>query len=98
MGLTGFNLNAQLARYLQEGPAESEQPPESVPSQSSYHAPKWRVRDRLSERDIADLIAAFKSGTPKHVLSKRYGIAERSLKRLLREEGVKRKSRWDRLG
>jgi hypothetical protein len=50
------------------------------------------VRDRLSEQDISEIVAAFKAGTAKHVLAKRYGIALRSLNRLLREEGVKRKS------
>jgi hypothetical protein len=38
------------------------------------------------------MVTAFQSGTPKHVLAERYGIALRSLKKLLREEGVKRKS------
>jgi hypothetical protein len=49
----------------------------------------------LSEGDIAELVAAFKAGTAKHVLAKRYGINLRSLKRLLRDEGVRRKSRFD---
>ncbi|HEX8995160.1 MAG TPA: hypothetical protein VF812_03935 [Ktedonobacterales bacterium] len=52
------------------------------------------MRDRLSEYDIADIEQAFKSGAAKHILAKRYGINERSLKKLLREEGVKRKS-WN---
>jgi hypothetical protein len=43
-------------------------------------------------------VNAFKAGTPKHVLAKRYGMNLRSLKKLLREEGVRRKSRWDQLG
>lgn len=93
VGVSGFKLNKHLARYLQERPAARNEP---TPTQSlpSYHASRWRVRDRLSEQDIADLIRAFKSGTAKHILAKRYGIAERSLKRLLREEGVKRRS-WN---
>jgi hypothetical protein len=49
----------------------------------------------LREQDIAELVAAFKAGTAKHILAKRYSITERSLKRLLREEGVKRRSRLD---
>ncbi len=44
------------------------------------------------------MVDAFKAGTPKRVLAKHYDINLRSLKKLLREEGVKRKSRWDRLG
>ena len=93
MGLTRFKLNAQLARYLQECPPAPEPAPD--PSLPSYHASPWRVRDRLSDQDIAHLIAAFKAGTPKHELAKRYGIALRTLKKLLRAHGVKRTSRWD---
>lgn len=48
----------------------------------------------MSDQDIADIIQAFTSGTAKHELAKRYGINERSLKKLLREEGVKRRS-WN---
>lgn len=95
VGLTRFNLNAQLARYLRECPSAHEPAPPPNPSLPSYHAPPWRVRDRLSDQDIAQLIAAFKAGTPKHELAKRYGIALRTLKQLLRAHGVKRKSRWD---
>jgi hypothetical protein len=81
-------LNDQLARYLRERPTEHERSPKPAPSFPSYHAPPWRVRDRLSEQDIADLIAAFKAGTPKHELARHYGIRLRSLKKLLRENGV----------
>lgn len=46
----------------------------------------------MSEQDIADIVRAFRAGTAKHVLAKRYGINLRSLKKPLREEGVKRRS------
>lgn len=39
-------------------------------------------------------MAALKAGMAKHALAKRYGVNERGLKKLLREEGVKRKS-WN---
>jgi hypothetical protein len=57
-----------------------------------YRGRRWQVRDRLDAHTIAAIVAAFKAGTAKHVLAKRYGIAERSLKKLLCEEGVKSKS------
>jgi hypothetical protein len=95
VGVTGFKLNQRLARYVRNNPIEHEQPAKPEPTLPSYHAPRWRVRDRLSEQDIAETVQAFKAGTAKHILAKRYGIALRSLKRLLREEGAKRKSRRD---
>ena len=92
MGLSELNLNAQLVRVLREGPA-------SVPSTSLNHSHvsrqrhrRWKIRDRFSDDEIAQMVKAFKAGTPKHVLAKRYGMNLRSLKKLLREEGVKRKS------
>jgi hypothetical protein len=48
----------------------------------------------LSEQDAVALVTAFWAGTAKHIPAKRYGIALRSLKKRLREEGVKRCS-WD---
>lgn len=93
VGVTRFKLNARLARYVRENPEERKQASISDPSLPSYHAPRWRVRDRLSEQDIAERIRAFKSGRSKHELAKRYGVALRSLKRLLREEREKRRSR-----
>lgn len=98
MGLSELNLNAQLVRVLREGPAAV--PPAPLnPSDVAYQRHRrWKIRDRFSDDEIAQLVKAFKSGTPKHVLAKRYGMNLRSLKKLLREEGVKRRSRWDRLG
>lgn len=96
VGLARLNLNPHLARYLRGLPGTYAKPATPTHAPSSYHRPRrWRIRDRLSEQDIAALIVAFKAGTPKRVLAQRYGIAERSLKQLLRERGVKRRSRWD---
>ncbi len=43
----------------------------------------------MSDRDITELIAAFKVGVPKHVLCEEYGISMTSVKRLLRKHGVR---------
>ena len=95
MGLTRFKLNAQLARYLRDKPAARERlPKQPDPTPPSYHAPRWHVRDRLNDQEFADIVQTFKSGTAKHILAKRYDINERSLEKLLREEGVKRRS-WN---
>jgi hypothetical protein len=37
----------------------------------------------LSDTDLVELVAAFRSGTPKQVLAERYGISLSSVKRLL---------------
>lgn len=93
VGRRHLQLNAQLLRYPQEDHEADEQQPMPNPAQLSYHRHRrWRVRNRLSEQDIAEMVSACKAGTPKPVLAKRYGIALRSLKKLLREEGVKRRS------
>lgn len=43
---------------------------------------------------MAQIVGSFKAGTAKHVHAERYDINLRSLKKLLREEGVKRWS-WN---
>lgn len=42
------------------------------------------------EADIVALVIAFRAGTTDHIPAKRYGIAEESLRKPLREEGIKR--------
>lgn len=74
VGVRRFKLNQQLAKYLREQPVPPQQPPASDPSLLSYRGRRWRVRDRLSEQDIVELITALRHGTPKHELTKRYGI------------------------
>ena len=86
-----LKLNAQLARYLEKR-LRAPNPTAVTTSLPSYRARPWQVRDRLSRQDIADMIHSFKAGTAKYVLAKRYGMNLRSLKKLLREEGVRRKS------
>jgi hypothetical protein len=101
VGVMQFRLNEQLARYLRERDTQAESAcvaPVSTTRVSSYHAPTWRVRDRLSQEDLDQLVAAFKAGTPKHVLAERYGIGIKSVKGLLRERGVRRRSKWDMKG
>lgn len=93
VGVRGFKLNSQLAEFLRKHSAELQQPTSVSSPQSIYRRYRhWRVRDRLSPQDIRDLVRAFKAGTPKHDLAERYDINLGSLKKLLREEGVTRKS------
>jgi hypothetical protein len=86
-------LNARLAKFLRDPKGEREQASQPKNLLPSYHAARWRLRDRLSKQDIQVLITAFKSGTTKRALATRYDIDVRSVRKLLREEGVKREQR-----
>lgn len=95
VGLRQLRLNSQLLRYLREDRTADEQPQIHSPSPLSYHRHRrWWIRNRLSEDDMAQIVGSFKAGTAKHVHAERYDINLRSLKKLLREEGVKRWS-WN---
>ncbi|WIG58344.1 MAG: hypothetical protein OJF49_001090 [Ktedonobacterales bacterium] len=95
VGLTRLNLNPQLSRYLQTHSTTI------LKQQSQARAllfPRrriWRIRDKLSEQDIVRLIVAFKVGAPKQVLADHYGIGMKSVKKILRQYGVKKRSRFD---
>jgi hypothetical protein len=50
----------------------------------------WRVRDRLADGDIEQLIAEFLAGTPKRVLAERYAVSFSTVKNILRQHGARR--------
>jgi hypothetical protein len=93
--LRGYKLNPLLAEYLSEHPHLKNGLSESKIT-VVHRATKWRLPDRLSGHDIDELVAAFKAGAAKRVLAMRYGINIKSVKKLLRERGVRKKSRWDK--
>jgi hypothetical protein len=66
-----------------------------LPVHSPYKA--WRVQDKLSDDDVQALLNDFSAGTAKHVLATRYSISLSSVKRLLRQHGVRRRQRGDTL-
>lgn len=96
VGITGFKLNPDVRRYLDESPdtpaVESGQQP-SCPASPPRR--KWRIKNRLSEQEIAELIAAFQAGTPKRELATKYGIGWQSVKNILRAHGAKKPSGWN---
>jgi hypothetical protein len=53
----------------------------------------WHVRERLSSADIDQLVESFEAGSTILELVARYGIGQTSVKRLLRERGVRRRRR-----
>ena len=50
----------------------------------------WRLRDRLTEREVVALIDSYCAGVPSRELAVRYGFSQTAIKRLLRESGVRR--------
>lgn len=92
VGVTGFRLNSALRSYLRgrAGAAERGESPAPAQPGSPPVAHRRRVRDRLSEHDLSMLVESFRNGTPAHVLAKRYGIGETSVKAVLRQRGVRR--------
>jgi 2,4-dienoyl-CoA reductase-like NADH-dependent reductase (Old Yellow Enzyme family) len=52
----------------------------------------WSLRDRIDERDIADLITAYREGATAASLAAAHGLSLKSVKRLLNTAGVRRTS------
>ena len=60
---------------------------------SGGRAPRvWRVRDRLSDGDVQEIISQFRAGTSKHVLAATFDLSLSSVKAFLRQRGVRRKT------
>ena len=49
-----------------------------------------RLRDRFSLEDLRIMIDLYKSGTTAREVADKYGVSLRSVKRLLRQHGVRR--------
>jgi hypothetical protein len=86
--LSGLNLNQHLVRVLREWPASVPPMPINPLDLSHQRRRKWKIRDRFIEDEIAQIVMAFKAGTPKHALAEQYGMNLRSLKKLLRAAGM----------
>jgi hypothetical protein len=50
----------------------------------------WSLRERLDERDIAELSTAYRNGTTAASLATTHGVSLRSVKRLLHTAGARR--------
>lgn len=91
-----FKLNPDVARYLQEQLKDRTKKPLST-SLYPHQDSRLTTSQRQAAGNSACLVAAFKAGTPKHILAEEYGINIKSIKQLLREEDVKKRSRYDKL-
>lgn len=78
----------QACLRLNQHDQELQQPTlDSVSGQSSG---VWRVRDRLTEDQVMQLIAEFLSGTSKRELAERYDLSFSTVKNILRRHGARR--------
>jgi hypothetical protein len=50
----------------------------------------WSLRERLDERELAELITAYRDGATAASLATTHGVSLRSVKRLLHTVGVRR--------
>jgi response regulator of citrate/malate metabolism len=80
-----FDLASTVERLCREGVDE----PGGVRSVRSEQAPRvWRVRDRLSEADIRNLISRHQEGVTTRELAEHFNIGMTSVKRLLGKRPV----------
>lgn len=93
--VTGPKVNEELLRWLRSESGTKIRHSSNNGS-LSYRTKLYRLHDRLSEQEIDMLVIDFMAGVAKHKLAERYGINIKSVKKLLRQRGVKRKSRWDK--
>jgi hypothetical protein len=69
----------------QLGEALAEPAPHPVSVRSSGRVGRvWAMTDRLTDAQVRDLVAAFRTGTPKWKLAEQYGISPKSVQRLVR--------------
>ena len=67
------------------------QKPGAGHSVRSDQAPRvWRVSDRLDEADLRSLVSGYSAGTTARELAEQFHISKSSVKRLLRERGIRR--------
>ena len=86
-------LTAYLRRWQEHARRGKPLPAPELPTHRVYRT--WRVRDKLTDEDVQTLIKDFSTGTAKHVLAERYSISLGSVKRLLKQQGVRRRHRCD---
>lgn len=89
---TGHKLNSELIEWLSAHSYlrnRQYRPKRTV----VYRAAKWRLRDRLTEKDVVRLIMAYQTGLPATAIAEKYDLNVKSVRELLRERGVKRRSK-----
>ena len=85
--LAAYSHSTQSADLLLCAKVELNRP-SSAPEPSARRP--WRLRDRLTEGDIADLITAYRDGATATSLAAAHGLSFKSVKRLLHIAGIRR--------
>jgi len=52
---------------------------------------RWRIKDRLNQTDLDQLVASFSQGATIPELAERHGISPTSIKTILRQHGARRR-------
>ena len=95
MELRGRLSNPEVRRFvcsvqdLIDRKSDALAPGAQVATRCERRAPK-RVRVRLGDAAVDELVAAFVAGTTREMLVDRYGVSLSSVKRLLRGSGARR--------
>lgn len=86
-----LDLLSALVSAVERLRANDADEPETRRSVRSEQAPRvWRVSDRLSEADLCSLVSGYLAGITARALAERFKISKSSVKRLLRERGIRR--------
>jgi hypothetical protein len=86
-----LDLVSELVNAVERLRASDPRELETVRSVRSEQTPRvWRVRDRLNEADMHNLVSGYRTGTTARELAEQFNISKSSIKRLLRERGIRR--------
>ncbi len=86
-----LDLVSELVNAVDRLRATNVQEPEKGRSVRSEQAQRpWRVSDRLSEADLCNLALRYRAGTTGRELAEQFKISKSTVKRLLRERGIRR--------
>ena len=81
-------LRAVLKRLKVDSPDAS--PEGNVAAVTSAPSTVWRLRDRLTEAQVEQLIAEYQAGATLKQVAARYGLGMTTIKRLLRRRRSRR--------
>jgi DNA-directed RNA polymerase specialized sigma24 family protein len=86
-----LDLLSELVSAVERLQARDGEAPKTGRSVRSDQAPQvWRVSDRLSEAERHSLVSHYLAGITARELAERFKISKSSVKRLLRERGIRR--------
>jgi DNA invertase Pin-like site-specific DNA recombinase len=84
------DLSRRIGALLMDIEADDQRNAPGVPARPR----SWSLRDRLSAQDVQELVDLFMAGISKAQLATKFGISLTSVKRLLRQQGVRRGAKW----